>query len=278
MKQIRVFSIALIMLTALLGLWAVHARAASGIVSVRSVTGSVETQAKVDAEWKSAKAGDTLGNGARIRTGKGGEAMLAWPQGHVVKVFQLTSLTIESATSDANREDTQLKADSGKVFSRVKALTSKDSTFKIRTPSALAGVRGTEFMVEIVDDKTSKFSLLEGKLDIVTDTAEMVLEQNMQILLEAGMAAPEPIEIPDTDRMEMQSISSDMSSDMGSSEAPAAAPTQTSESTYATGAEISDSDIVQQNLDYTVDYATMEDLEALLREYGVLPPMPPSVP
>jgi ferric-dicitrate binding protein FerR (iron transport regulator) len=241
---------------------------ALAIVSLKTVKGKIEIREKKDADWTKASEGDRLATGWQVRTGVDSEATLVWPQGHLVKIFALTTLTVEEATSSNKSEKTSLAIDGGKMFSKVKKLTADDSTFTVKTPTAVAGVRGTEFMVEILSDNSSKFSLLEGQLDIVSDQTELLLEQNKEVEFGAQMAAPPaPVEIPAAERTNLESISNDVGQEAG-----AAAPQET-------GAvlQLNDDDVIQQNL------TDILDTPAAATETGTetapnLPPLPPDTP
>jgi len=110
--------------------------AAPSPVAIRTVKGKVEIREDQGKSWRTAVAGDTLGEGWQIKTGLDGEALLVWPQGHAVKVLSLTFLTVKNASSDRRTENTSLNISNGKIFSKVKKLGSNDSTFEVRTPTA----------------------------------------------------------------------------------------------------------------------------------------------
>jgi len=120
-----------------------NSMAAPGSVSIRTVKGKVEIREDQSESWRAAVAGDTLGEGWQIKTGRDGEAFLVWPQGHAVKVLGLTLMTVENASSDRRTENTSLNISNGKIFSKVKKLGSNDSTFEVRTPTAYFAGRPT---------------------------------------------------------------------------------------------------------------------------------------
>jgi hypothetical protein len=108
-------------------------------------------------EWLELKAGDTLGQGDRIKTGAEGTLTIIFESdmirlGPATEVV-LSDLTVTCETLDDGtlRETTTrvITLILGKVYARVKELRG-DSLFEVRTEISIAGVRGTEFSVEAI--------------------------------------------------------------------------------------------------------------------------------
>ena len=247
---------------ALLAAWGCsQARAADAMATLKRVTGDVKIRANQTAEWQVAKVGDTLAQGAQVRTGGEGEALLVWPQGHVVRIFNLTVMTINNQETGTD-EKTELNVGVGKIFSKVNKLKSANSTFSVKTPTAVAGVRGTDFLVEVSADATTKFTLIDGQLDIVGETVQLLLEQNTAIEIGKEMTEPPvPVEISPEVRTELEGISNDMSSEiMGG--------------TGAVENPVDDSQIIEENAGDSIEGVNNANQAGPQEEIN-LPPMPP---
>ena len=94
-------------------------------------------------------AGMTLGEGDRMRTGHDGFASLELPDGSHVTVSQDAMVEVGKLrlTSLTGASDRVLSLQHGEVESEVTHATKKDDRFQIRSPSVVAGVRGTHFRV-----------------------------------------------------------------------------------------------------------------------------------
>ena len=91
-------------------------------------------------------AGDTL------VTGEGGSVEILMLNGSRIRLFEKSILkgdTLDAGT-DQKPFDVRLKLDSGKVFSRVSKM-GKNQNYRITSPTGVAMVRGTEFLVEEKD-------------------------------------------------------------------------------------------------------------------------------
>ena len=103
-------------------------------------------------EWQAAKDGMTILAGDEVRTAAGATVRVLLGGGSVGQVevkegsfFRINKMETESKTGD---KTTLLDLALGKVLVHVEKLQGK-SKFEVRTPTALTGVRGTTFTVEV---------------------------------------------------------------------------------------------------------------------------------
>lgn len=115
--------------------------AANMKVTVRKVVGDVQTAQ--GAKWVKATVGMQLVSGAKIKTGSGGEALLTWDNGNVVKLRPLSNLVLTQVAKTGSTTNVALDIQKGGVFAKVKKLQNAKSSFNVGTPTAVAGVRGT---------------------------------------------------------------------------------------------------------------------------------------
>ena len=105
--------------------------------------------------------GDKFPLGWTITTGKGDTAELQLdPTKTVVKIAQLTNFTVKSLRSDTAGTDT-FALTLGKVRTVVGRASGKDQ-YKIQTPSAVCGVRGSDVVIDTGDGTQDKLFTLEG--------------------------------------------------------------------------------------------------------------------
>ncbi|MEA3489533.1 MAG: FecR domain-containing protein [Candidatus Omnitrophota bacterium] len=119
----------------------VHAEPASS-VTVYSVSGDVIVLSAGDQTWQKAKKGMLLSSGTSIKTGENSYINLA---------FNTTKTNIVSVRPNSYvvvqlKENNKLTLVDGTLFSSIQNLPEK-STFKIRTPLAVCGVRGTKYKI-----------------------------------------------------------------------------------------------------------------------------------
>ena len=113
--------------------------------------------------------GMTLGEGDRVRTGDNGFVTLELPDGSHVTVGQNGLLDIGTLrrTTLTGAGDRVLELRNGEVESQVTHATKKDDRFQIRSPSVVAGVRGTRFKVAYDGDaRTTAVEVLDGAVGV----------------------------------------------------------------------------------------------------------------
>ncbi|WP_233855051.1 FecR domain-containing protein [Paraburkholderia sp. HD33-4] len=115
------------------------------------------------------KTGATLAEGDRLRTGVNGFATLELPDGSYVTVAQNGELNIEKLrhVTLTGAADRIFDLRAGEVESQVTHATRRDDRFQIRSPSVVAGVRGTRFRVDYDGGtQTTAVAVLDGAVGV----------------------------------------------------------------------------------------------------------------
>jgi ferric-dicitrate binding protein FerR (iron transport regulator) len=118
-------------------------------VEVMTASGTVEVQLEGTEDYTAAEEGMTLDAGDKIKTGSGGSAELSFNEANT-NVVRLNENTDASITLSG---DEKMEVFEGEVFSSVSDLPS-GSAFEIRTPTAVSGARGTDWVTKVSDDGT----------------------------------------------------------------------------------------------------------------------------
>jgi hypothetical protein len=155
---------------------------------VNFITGDVKVVA--DGQTVALNAGDKVTQGMTVKTGVKSIVDIYF-QGSVIRILEKSSVVMTELAKNIaeNKELTELYIENGKVFSKVtKKLTDGDK-FRVNTPTAVAGVRGTEFLVSEENGK-STISCIEGKVVVrdsgADDTAFVEVEAGKEANVEQG--------------------------------------------------------------------------------------------
>jgi hypothetical protein len=132
-----------------LGFTTVTAAPSQGKATVVAVKG--EAQYSTGGAWQPVKSGMTLMSGSVIQTADGAEVDLDMGPSGVLKVesgstVSIDKLTVEKTSADTITE-TQLDVRKGKIAGKTKGSLSSASRYEIKTPTGVAGIRGTVFGV-----------------------------------------------------------------------------------------------------------------------------------
>ncbi len=152
------------------------------------------------------KVGDAVKEGMTIVTGVKATAELYF-EGSVVKVLENTSIEIKQLFADnqTNAETSEFYVQKGKIFSSVTKKLVKDSSYKIKTPTTIAAIRGTDFMVSEEKGKAN-VACTEGKVEVrdatVKESDVVQLEAGQEVEVKAG----EPLSVRDLSEMNKRNI------------------------------------------------------------------------
>lgn len=131
------------------------------------VVAAVVGEAQVDG--REARAGMRFGTGSALRTGEGGQMTLHLPDGSELVLPARSSARVErlSGRSGTASQDTRIKLDAGRLESRVAPQRGPAARYRIDTPTAVIGVRGTDFrVVWDAERKTARAEVTEGRVAI----------------------------------------------------------------------------------------------------------------
>jgi ferric-dicitrate binding protein FerR (iron transport regulator) len=165
------------------------ASAAAKNASLAHVEGPVSVTS--GGKQAAAKKGQTLNNGDRVATSKGGTAVVSLPDGSQLKLKESSSIVIDmpggsifGATLDA-----------GGVFAQV-AKRIVGSEFRVRAGAAVASVRGTEFFTAFGrEHKAGRdvwVCVREGAVDVGAGGKKRAVPAGKGVLIKSGTDVDKP--------------------------------------------------------------------------------------
>jgi len=160
---------ALSVLAACIFTWAlVPAGFGAKTARVSHVHGDVFIGATDKGPWQPAKKGLTISADNFIKTGDPGRVELTMPDGSVVRLASNTLFKINQASfpeKEARKFSVRLFL--GKMWAKVTSrIGSPRGTFNAHTPTAVAGVRGTVYNLEVAKDTSTNIWVYDGKIGV----------------------------------------------------------------------------------------------------------------
>ncbi len=98
----------------------------------------------------------------------------------LIRVKQKTKVVLATLIRQGGIESTSFDLDSGKMLCKPKKLL-KSESFMVKTPTAVAGVRGTQFTIETDTNGTSRIKVFEGSVKVAKRVKQ--LEENIPLVL-----------------------------------------------------------------------------------------------
>ncbi len=119
------------------------------------------------------QAGFVINTDHKIRTGKRSFAEILLNNGTRIQMRDISVLNVSSLKGDKTEEPTRLRLLTGKLRVSVKKVFSKGHTLLLKTPTAIAGIRGTDFGV-IATIYETKIIVFDGKLDVASSNQKII--------------------------------------------------------------------------------------------------------
>lgn len=95
-----------------------------------------------------------LSPGDRVVTGNTSAEIRLDPNGSIIRIAPNTDFTVEALQGRDSAQATDMRLQRGRVRMIAARLTGNDERYNVRTPTAVAGVRGTDFGVNVVPEAT----------------------------------------------------------------------------------------------------------------------------
>jgi hypothetical protein len=169
--------------------------------------GTVEIQAPAEDGIQQGTEGMTLDIGTRVKTAQDSYALLTFFDGSTLKLEPGTDIEIKQLErNDGEAITIILKQWMGKTWSRVVKMADSGSHYEIQTPSAVALVRGTQFLTEVDEAGETKVRTTEGLVSVSAQGDEVFVPAGHQTVVEAGTSPSEPTitSVPEDEEPEEQ--------------------------------------------------------------------------
>ncbi|MBW7857230.1 MAG: FecR domain-containing protein [Leptonema sp. (in: Bacteria)] len=114
------------------------------------------------------KVKDLIQEKDEIRTGADGEMSLQLSSGVMVKVTANSSIIIDGILRDERGTTVALKLNNGTLLGKADRSKDKNIAMTVTSPTAIAGVRGTEFIVDANNDESTVL-VNEGVVNVAND-------------------------------------------------------------------------------------------------------------
>ena len=139
---------------------------ADELISLIKITGNVQISSDMK-NWTTIKKPQKIENKTWLKTGKSASVILVLPDRTQTKITRNSKLFLEKKPK--KKQTINLKI--GKIWSKTNKIPVKIS---LKSPNAVASIRGTEWVSEVKADGSSTIALLEGKISLVSKNNDKV--------------------------------------------------------------------------------------------------------
>ena len=163
------------------------------------------TIVKEDGREIRAERGSFVFPGDQITTGKGGMVWFSFQNGDRFRLYEEAQVSLDELSSpemDDHRPVMRLVL--GYLWSKIKKLRAGPARAVIHTPTAIIGIRGTEFDTVVSLDATSVITVDEGTVEVEAQEEKTVMGEGKMMQVEVDKKAGPPVEAVAKDKRNWQ--------------------------------------------------------------------------
>lgn len=128
---------------------------------LKSVTGTVRVRSHGHKKFHQAQAGESLRRDDRVALGPKSSAQVVFTSGATMLIKEKSRFTLKH-----DKHGTLVSFDLGEFLIGLKTKLTGGERFRVRTPAAIAAVRGTVFWGKTDEAKTSQYACFTGNIEI----------------------------------------------------------------------------------------------------------------
>ena len=151
--------------------------------SSKSILIAIENEVEVSIKstrWISAKKGQKLDYGDRVRTGEFSRATVKLPTGSILRIDELSTVRLQPPKSTTGKPNVELRNGRLYFFGKIRG-----EETEVSTPIANGAIRGTEFELSILAANVTVLTLIDGEVDLSTAEGTVAVRSG-----ERGRAEP----------------------------------------------------------------------------------------
>ena len=185
--------------------WAATTESEEPLGRVTSFQGRFQVKQKDSRIWTDATSGMNVFYGDAIRTGTSSEGLITLVDDSFIKVHANSQIVMNTIISPLEKKNSILMF-FGRVWSKVSKKAMRRKLFEVQTPTAVCGVRGTDFETGAYEDGTTLIRVNTGEVSIDNETHQKTVYENQgaRLSYEARDIRVEPGYKPDWGQSDAQ--------------------------------------------------------------------------
>lgn len=157
--------------------WAAAKASEEPLGRITSFQGRFQVKQKDSRIWTDATSGMNVFYGDAIRTGASSEGLITLVDDSFIKVHANSQIVMNTIISPLEKKNSILMF-FGRVWSKINKKAMRRKLFEIQTPTAVCGVRGTDFEIGAYEDGTTLVRVNTGEVSIDNETHQKTVYEN----------------------------------------------------------------------------------------------------
>jgi len=174
------------------------------MAEVTILKGKVEVIKKGMIKPQALAPGNYVAHGDKISTKKGSRIELKLPDNSLIRFDELTTFEIISVEFDKKSKQRNINVSMvlGKTWANVSKIFGQRGRFAVSTKTAVAGVRGTVYRVNVAKDNTVEVKVYWGEVGVSSALKKEAAEGPAPIMKPTKVLGPHPVAGPHAVSME----------------------------------------------------------------------------
>lgn len=174
----------------------------------------VKGDVKIDTDGKKtpAKVTGKIFKGSTVETGPGGRAKIAMSDKSIVHISPESKVKIAEYSADPAKKNVKLELSHGKIRNEVEGNYNDKNKYEVKTPTAVAGVRGTDFIVNHdIKSNTTEVITFKGAVELTAFKNGMptgmpvLVKKNEKVTASADKPIDAPVAVKADEKKQMDS-------------------------------------------------------------------------
>lgn len=159
---------------------------------VAFVRGDAMVKQKERSEWTPLKINDAVKEGSSVKTGRESAVELVFEDKTSILLKEDTIINLSVSRKGVLHFIRDFFLDAGRVITNFRGATGQEQRLNIRTPSAVAAARGTEFRTSVDADDSTRSEVLEGQIEVEAMRKKVKVEKEEGTVVKMGGLPLEP--------------------------------------------------------------------------------------
>ncbi len=175
-------------------------RAAKAVITY--VDGQAEVKRAEGSPWEAAKANTILSVNDQVKVMSRSRVELILDNQSVLRLSENSLLTLLQMEEDrsARKESTRTELSLGRLWVRAAKLITPGSRNDVRTPTVIAGVQGTTYQIQVLENRSTKIQVFDGAVNVYNPFPKAAIggEKPSQVEKPREVSGPQEVQGPTT--------------------------------------------------------------------------------
>ena len=166
--------------------------------TVTFIQGTVRAVSKGAPAGRELKKGDKINKDETIKVAGRSRLEMRCPDGTIMRFAEKSTVRMSEVRYNTQTSDKNIKVNLsvGKLWAKVKQLTTPDSSVVVETSNAVAGVRGTVYRVNVEDDQSALVRVYDGSVYVANPPRETAGKPPVVVSKPAEVPGPSQVPPP----------------------------------------------------------------------------------